>query len=75
MVVATSGCLASFRMKHVPNKGQPAELAGLASDDLPTAQESIPAPYFAGVRKLKLLWITEPLDRFTKKAKDEGAKK
>lgn len=61
--------------KNVPNNGEPAELAGLTPDDLPTAQESVPAPYFAGCRRLKLLWIMQPVDQFTKKSKGQPSKK
>ena len=61
--------------KGVPNNGQTPELAGLAPDDLPSAQDSVPAPYFAGARRLKLLWIMEPVDQFTKKSKGQTGKK
>jgi hypothetical protein len=62
-------------MSKSTNTSQPPELAGLAPDDLATAQQAVPAPYFAGVAKLKLLWLMDPVDQFTKKTKTPSTKK
>jgi hypothetical protein len=62
-------------MSKGPNTSQPAELAGLAPEDVVSAQQAVPAPYFAGLRKLKLLWVMQPVDQFTKKSKGLEGKK
>jgi len=62
-------------MSKGPNTSQSAELAGLVSENYATAQQAVPAPYFAGVRKLKMLWIMQPVDQFTKKSKGTPGKK
>jgi hypothetical protein len=61
--------------KKSPNTHQPAELAGLVPENYATAQQAVPAPYFAGVAKLKLLWLMAPVDQFTKKSKGTPSKK
>jgi hypothetical protein len=50
------------------------KLAGLNEIDLPTSETgNVPTPYFAGVRKLNVSWICQPL--ITKvKASNQGGK-
>lgn len=46
------------------------EVAGLGEENTATNEETIPCTYFAGARRLKLLWIMDPVDRVTKKSKN-----
>ncbi len=62
-------------MSKGPNTSQPAELAGLVPENYASAQQAVPAPYFAGIRKLKMLWLMQPVDQFTKKSKTKISKK
>jgi hypothetical protein len=40
---------------------QTPKVAGLDDLDVPTNETNVPAPYFAGVRRLNVSWICYPL--------------
>lgn len=56
-------------------KGAPStrpKLAGIDYQDVTTAEGDVPATYFAGVRKLPVSWVMQPVISKTKPANTGG---
>ncbi len=54
--------------KKVNTSGQLPSVAGLGARDVATNQKSIPSTYFAGLRRLPVSWLMEPVNQFTTNA-------
>lgn len=54
---------------------QPPNLAGTNPQSMNSQQATLPSTYFAGARKLKLLWLMQPVDQFTLPTPSGGGKK
>ncbi len=65
----------SFSVKPVTSANE-SNLLGIEPDETVSSQEDTPLPYFAGVDKFALRWITpQPYNRTTKAPPSSGAKK